>query len=345
MLRKLQQEVEEECLWLNADEADVLEMLSGANTSTSLLQVVGKSTRLIIIDEAQQVPKIGLKLKLLYDTFPNIRIIVTGSSAFDLQDTMNEPLTGRKLTYNLYPISMEELTNYTSLLEAKRQLIARLIYGSYPDVINHIGEEKPILLELSNSYLYKDILKVEGIRKPSHIEKLLRALAFQVGSEVNFSELSNMIGNISVATIERYISMLEKAYIIFKLPAFNRNMRNEIKKGKKYYFYDNGVRNALINNFAPMDMRFDKGALWENYLISERMKYNHYNGHYVNTFFWRTKDQAEIDYIEEVDGYMHCFEFKWKSKKKKNIPKSFNQAYPQNTYTIISENNYLDFIL
>lgn len=343
LLRSLQGELDVESEWFNADEGDVLELFTSAHTSTELLQIVGKNTKLVIIDEAQQVPDIGLKLKLLHDTFPHIQIIATGSSAFDLQNNMNEPLTGRKRTFYLYPISYQELEDHTSYLEAKRLLESRLLYGMYPDVINSVGEEKEVLLELTNSYLFKDILKIEDIRKPDHIVKLLRALAFQVGSEVNFSELSRTIGNIDAGTVEKYIGLLQKAYVIYQLPAYSRNLRNEIKKGKKYYFYDNGIRNSLINNFSPLEMRFDKGALWENFLITERLKHNQYSGIYTNDFFWRTRDQAEIDYIEEKDGKLHCYEFKWKPKKVR-LPQSFATAYPQHTFEVIHKDNYLDFI-
>lgn len=344
LLKQLQKDLQVKSVWLNADEADILAILSKASTSTELLQAIGNNTQLVIIDEAQQIPNIGLKLKLMFDNFPEIQVIATGSSAFDLQNNMNEPLTGRKISFDLYPISYNELINHTSILEAKRQLETRLIYGSYPDVINHIGEEKQVLIELANSYLFKDILKIDSIRKPEHIEKLVRALAFQVGSEVNFNELAKTIGNIDAKTVEKYINLLQKTYIIFQLPAFSRNLRNEIKKGKKYYFYDNGIRNALINNFSPMEMRFDKGAIWENFLISERVKRNKYINRHTNNYFWRTKDQSEIDYIEEIDGYLHSFEFKWQSKKVKQ-PKSFNIAYPKNTFSIITQENYLDFII
>lgn len=332
-------------IWLNTDEADVLMELTQADTSTALCQLIGQSTQLVIIDEAQQVPQIGQKLKILHDSFPEVQVIATGSSVFDLQNQMNEPLTGRKLQFDLYPISFAELTNHSSLMEAKGLLETRMLYGSYPDVINHIGDDKPILLELVNSYLFKDLLQVEGIRKPEHIEKLVCVLVFQVGSEVSFNELAKTVGNIDVATVEKYIGLLEKAYIVFKLPAYSRNLRNEIKKGKKYYFYDNGVRNALINNFVPLDMRLDKGALWENFLVAERMKYNAYTGRYVNAFFWRTTDQAEIDYIEEVDGYLHSFEFKWSEARKAKLPKSFQSAYPEHSFTVVNKDNFTEFVM
>lgn len=344
LLKILQQRIDVESVWLNADEADVLEAFTSAKTSTQLLQLIGDKTKLAIIDEAQQIPDIGLKLKLIHDNYPHIQIIATGSSAFDLQNQMNEPLTGRKRTLYLYPISYAELQEHTSHLEAKRQLEARLIYGMYPDVINNIGDEKEILLELSNSYLFKDILKIDDIRKPDHLVKLVRALAFQVGSEVSYSELSRTIGNIDAGTVEKYIGLLQKAFILYELPAYSRNLRNEIKKGKKYYFYDNGIRNSLINNFSPIEMRFDKGALWENFLITERLKRNRYTNRHTNDFFWRTRDQAEIDYIEEIDGYLHSFEFKWNNKMAR-LPKSFAQAYPLHTFDIITKDQYLDFVM
>lgn len=345
LLKALQRNLAVTSVWLNADEADVLALLSQAATSTELLQVIGQNTQLAIIDEAQQIPNIGQKLKLLHDNFPHIQIIATGSSAFELQNHMNEPLTGRHFQFELFPVSFAELIQHHSVLEAKRQLETRLIYGAYPDVINHFGAEKPVLMQLANSYLFKDIFKIDLIRKPEHIEKLVRALAFQVGSEVSFNELAKTVGNIDVGTVEKYIGLLQKAYIVFQLPAFSRNLRNEIKKGKKYYFYDNGIRNALINNFTPMAMRFDKGALWENFLIAERMKRNRYGEIYTNDYFWRTKDQAEIDYVEEMDGYLHSFEFKWQDRKKAKLPKSFAAAYPQHTFSVIEQDNYVDFIV
>ncbi len=330
-------------IWLNADEADVLQAFEMANTSTQLLHLIGQNNKLVIIDEAQQIPNIGKKLKLIYDTNPEIQVIATGSSAFELQDRMAEPLTGRKRTFYLYPFSYKEIAESQSVLEARRLLETRLIYGSYPDVVNHPGDEKNTLTEIANSYLYKDVFKLDQIRKPVHLEKLLRALAFQVGSEVSYHELAQTIGNIDTATVEKYIDLLEKAFIIFKLPTLNRNLRNEIKKGKKYYFYDNGIRNVLISNFSNIELRQDKGALWENYLISERMKSNHYLSQYPNTYFWRTHDKAEIDYIEEAEGVLNAFEIKWKSKKVR-FPNSFLEAYPNHQTSLISRDDYEGFI-
>lgn len=343
LLKEMLKDIPEPSIWLNADEADILNALSNATTSTQLLQLFGRQNKVVVIDEAQQVPDIGKKLKLVFDTNPDIQLIATGSSAFELQNNITEPLTGRKITFHLYPLSYKELAENTSLIEARRMLERRLIYGFYPDVVNHAGDEKSILIEIAQSYLYKDVLSLESIRKPGHIEKLLKALAFQVGSEVNFHELAQTIGNIDTATVEKYLDLLEKAYVVFKLPAFNRNLRNEIKKGKKYYFYDNGIRNVLLGNFAPLDMRIDKGALWENFLVTERLKQNQYNGRFVNSYFWRTTDRAEIDYIEESDGVLNAFELKWKHQKVR-FPLSFLEAYPQHKTTLISRDNFEDFI-
>ncbi|HEY6082047.1 MAG TPA: ATP-binding protein, partial [Chitinophagaceae bacterium] len=330
-------------VWFNADEADILESFSNAVTSTQLLQLIGPNNKLVIIDEAQQIPDIGKKLKLIYDAYPEIQIIAAGSSSFDLQNNTAEPLTGRKITAYLFPVSYKETVENTSPLEAKRLLDTRLVYGFYPDVVNNLGSEKEILIEIANSYLYKDILKLENIRKPSHIEKLLRALAFQVGSEVNYHELAQTVGNIDTATVEKYLDLLEKAFVIFKLPALSRNLRNEIKKGKKYYFYDNGIRNVLISNFSIPDLRQDKGALWENFLVSERLKNNHYNNRFANIYFWRTTDKAEIDYIEEENGVLNAFEFKWKQQKVR-FSNSFLEAYPNHKTAVVSRADFEEFI-
>ena len=342
LLKQVLLNCKEKSLWLNADESDIKRKLENATTSTQLLQLFGNA-KLIVIDEAQQVEDIGLKLKLVIDTNPELQIIATGSSAFELLQKSNEPLTGRKKEYHLYPISFSEMVNHTSLLTEQRLLENRLIYGSYPEVINNPGNEKEVLKEITNSYLYKDVLRYDGIKKASVIDKLLVALALQVGSEVSYNELAKTIGNINSATVEKYIDLLEKAFVVYKLPALSRNLRNEIKKGKKIYFYDNGIRNAIINNFNPLALRNDKGALWENFLMSERMKKNSYAKHYCNTYFWRTFDQAEVDYIEEYNGALHVFEFKWKSNNKK-VPASLLNSYTVNSTTIVDSDNYDEFI-
>lgn len=343
LLKQLTSSLSVKTTWFNADEADVMSGFTQANTSTKLLQLIGHDTQLAIIDEAHQIPDIGRKLKLLHDTKPELQVIATASSAFELLNHTNEPLTGRKRTFYLYPITYNELVKHAGFLEAKRILETRLIYGTYPEVINNPGKEKEALLEITHSYLYKDILQLDGIRKSSHLEKLLQALAFQVGSEVNYHELSKTIGNIDSATIEKYLDLLEKTFVIYKLPALSRNLRNELKKGKKYYFYDNGVRNVLISNYSSIDLRFDKGALWENFLLAERRKVNHYKQHTPNTYFWRTHDQAEIDYIEEMDGLLNAFEFKWKESKVR-FPSSFLNAYPNHTTELVNFNNFESFI-
>ncbi len=343
LLKEIIREVEVPVAWLNADEADILEEFTHAKTSTQLLQTIGAKNKLIVIDEAQQIPDIGKKLKLLYDTYPEIQVIATGSSAFDLQNQTQDPLTGRKKTFYLYPLSFNELVESSSLREAKRLLDNQIIFGAYPEVVNHPGEEKEALMEIAQSYLYKDILGMGNIRKPMHIEKLLKALAFQVGSEVSYHELAQTVGNIDTATVERYLDLLEKTFVIYKLPSFHRNMRAELKKSKKYYFYDNGIRNVLINNFTSPEMRMDKGALWENYLLSERLKHNQYQKRFVNTYFWRTKDKAEIDYIEEGDNLLNAFEFKWK-KQKVRFPASFLNSYPNHNTSVIHRENYESFI-
>ena len=343
LLKELVKQMNKSSIWLNADESDVLEAFSAATTSTQLIQLIGQKNQLVIIDEAQQIPDIGRKLKLIFDNKPEIQIIATGSSAFDLQNNTAEPLTGRKKTFYLFPISYQETIQHTSSLEAKRLLDTRLVYGFYPEVVNNPGNEKEILIEIAQSYLYKDILQLDNIRKPSHIEKLLRAIAFQVGSEVSHNELAQTIGNIDTETVEKYLDLLEKAFVIYKLPAFNRNLRNEIKKGKKYYFYDNGIRNVLISNFTLPEMRQDKGALWENFLISERLKHNSYSGRFVNSYFWRTHDRAEIDYIEESEGILDVFEFKWKDQKVR-FPASFLQAYPNHQTAVVNRKEFETFI-
>lgn len=343
LLKELAKQINKSSIWLNADEADVLEAFSAATTSTQLIQLIGPQNQLVIIDEAQQIPDIGRKLKLIFDNKPEIQIIATGSSSFDLQNNTAEPLTGRKKTFYLFPISYQETIQHTSSLEAKRLLDTRLVYGFYPEVVNNPGNEKEILIEIAQSYLYKDILQLDNIRKPSHIEKLLRALAFQVGSEVSYNELAQTIGNIDTETVEKYLDLLEKAFVIYKLPAFNRNLRNEIKKGKKYYFYDNGIRNVLISNFTLPEMRQDKGALWENFLISERLKHNSYSGRFVNSYFWRTHDKAEIDYIEESEGNLDVFEFKWKDQKVR-FPASFLQAYPNHETGVVNRKDFEKFV-
>ena len=341
LLKKLVQEQPESSIWLNADEFDVKERFKNP-TSTSLKALIGNN-KLVVIDEAQNIDEIGLALKLLIDTYPEIQVIATGSSAFELQNKMNEPLTGRKFEFQLYPFSYSELANHTSELVEKRMLNHRLVFGSYPEVVNHAGNEIEVLKLLSDSYLYRDLLMLDAIKKPEKLIKLLQALAYQLGNEVSYNEIGNLIG-LDSKTVESYIQLLEKSFVVFRLPSFSRNLRNELKASKKIYFYDNGIRNALISSFQILEGRQDIGALWENYLVSERLKRNRYTKFYGNTYFWRTKDKQEIDYLEEKDGKLSAYEFKWIDKKKHQITKTFTNAYPESETAIIHSDNYEKFI-
>lgn len=336
------QGLREEVLTLDCDDPRVRAMLEQANVAELRQLVAGY--RVVMIDEAQRVSGVGLTLKMLIDHFPDVQLLVTGSSSFLLQDKLNEPLTGRKFEYHLYPVSTQELYHDGGLLRVQQTLESRLIYGSYPDVINNADDRHTILMNLSGSYLYQDLLSMEGVRKPVLLEKLLVALALQVGSEVSYNELAQTVGTDS-KTVEKYVDLLEKCYVVFRLSALSRNLRTELKKGKKIYFYDNGIRNALIQNLNPLNLRQDTGALWENFFISERLKYNHYNGHYVNAYFWRTTQQQEIDYIEESDGSMSAFEMKWNPKKAHAaLPASFLKAYSVKETAVITPDNYLDWV-
>lgn len=335
-------ENQKDVLWLNSDLLEVRHSLESTNLQ-ELKLLIGRAS-VVVIDEAQRVKNIGMSLKIIIESMPHVLLLVTGSSAFELRNQLNEALTGRKTTYYLYPISTQELYDTEGLIATKERLISRLIYGSYPAVLLS-KHPKDILMELVNSYLYKDVLEVEGLRHAAILEKLLVALALQVGSEVNYNELSKTIG-IDRKTVEKYIDILEKCYIIFHLNSFSRNLRTELTKGKKIYFYDTGVRNAIIKQFSPLDIRQDVGALWENFFIAERIKYNHYRGQYVNTYFWRTTDKQEIDYIEEQDGKLSLFELKWNPRKQDmRLPNSFIKTYQPCLSTIVTPENYLSFLL
>ena len=341
LLKKLMENQQNPTIWLNADEFDIKERFKNP-TSTALKSLIGNN-KLVMIDEAQNIDEIGLALKLLIDTYPEIQVIATGSSAFELQNKMNEPLTGRKFEFQLYPFSYTELANHTSELIEKRMLKHRLVFGSYPEVVNNLGNEIEVLKLLSDSYLYRDLLMLDAIKKPEKLIKLLQALAYQLGNVVSYNEIGNLIG-IDSKTVESYIQLLEKSFVVFRLPSFSRNLRNELKASKKIYFYDNGIRNALISSFQILEGRQDIGVLWENYLVSERLKRNNYSKFYGNTYFWRTKDKQEIDYLEEKDGKISAFEFKWTDKKKHQITKTFTNAYPESKTAIIHSDNYEKFI-
>ena len=329
-------------LWMSGDEPDVRGMFENM-TSTRLRSIIGNH-RVVIIDEAQRIEDIGVKLKLITDQIPNVQLLATGSSSFELANKINEPLTGRKWEYRLFPLSFTELANKTNLIEEKRMVPHRMVYGSYPDVVTHPGKEVAILRELTDSYLYKDILEFERIHKPEKLTKLLQALAYQIGAEVSYNELSQLCG-LDAKTVASYISILEQAYIIFRLGSFSRNLRNELKNSRKIYFYDNGIRNALIGNFAQIENRTDVGALFENYAIAERMKRKEYLMDYARSWFWRNSNKQEIDYIEEKDDKIHAYELKWNPKRKASAPLSFRNAYPNADFTVIHHDNIEDLLL
>lgn len=340
LLKNIVEKDSKEIYWLNGDRVEDRALLENASSTRLLSFLSGK--KMIIIDEAQRIEDIGLKLKIIFDE-TSIQIVATGSSSFDLANKIQEPMTGRKYEYKLYPFSFDELAQHSNAFEEYKQLPNRLLFGSYPDVVLHEGNQREVLENLANSYLYKDILEWGKIKKSTKILKLLQAIAFQIGNQVSYTELSRIVG-INKETVESYIDLLEKSFVIFRLHSFSRNLRNELKKSKKIYFYDNGIRNALINNFNPIELRNDVGALWENYIISERIKYTDYQQIYANRYFWRTRYQQEIDYIEEREGKLFAYEFKWNTHKKVKIPNSFMNAYPDTETKIITPTNYHEFI-
>lgn len=332
----------ESALQLNCDEPEVREMLSAMNTQE--LKLLIGNNRILVIDEAQRVGDIGMTLKRIADNFPDVQLLVTGSSSLELQNRLNEPLTGRKFEYHLFPLSTGELLEAKGLLFVKQTLESRLVFGSYPDILNHEDDAKELLYNLSNSYLYKDLLNLEGVRRPALLGKILVALALQVTSEVSYNELAQTVGS-DGKTVEKYIDLLEKCYVIFRLNGFNRNLRTELKRAKRIYFYDNGVRNAILQNFAPLALRQDAGALWENFFISERIKANQYGGRYVNSYFWRTNLQQEIDYIEECDGQFSLFEMKWNPRRSNvRFPDTFLSAYNVKEKAVVTPENWIEWV-
>lgn len=341
LVQSLVEESGKKVLWLNGDETDVRSLLAKP-TSTRLKNIIGKNN-IVVIDEAQRIENIGLCIKLITDNIPKVKVIATGSSSFELSNRINEPLTGRKWEFFLLPFSFAEMAAEHGLLNEKRLLEHRMVYGYYPEVVNNEGDEKARLQQLADSYLYKDILTWEKIQKPDRLEKLVQALALQMGSEVSFHELGQTSG-LDNETVEKYVALLEKAFIIFRLSSLSRNLRNELKKSRKIYFYDNGLRNAVINQFNSLAIRNDKGALWENFLITERKKFLYNEGLHTNQFFWRTHTQREIDYVEERDGILSAYEFKWKEKSLKKFPSAFLKAYPDTVTENITRDNFGGFI-
>lgn len=341
LVKLIQKKYSEQSAYFNCDEPDIRAALAG-KTSTEIKSFFGDK-KLIILDEAQRVKNIGLSLKLMADNFPKTQIIATGSSSFELSNKIKEPLTGRKYEFHLYPFSIGELNSVYSDLEINRLLGRMMIFGMYPAIalVGGDAQEKE-LKELIKSYLYKDALQYQNIKNPEILEKLLQALALQIGNEVSYNELANLLG-IDKNTVANYIRILEQAFIVFRLNPFSRNLRNELKKMRKIYFYDVGARNALINNLNPLDLRQDAGVLWENFIISERMKRNNNSNFEVNSYFWRTRQGQEIDYLEEVGGKISAYEFKWKQNKWQP-PKAFIESYPQSKHQLINKENYKQFL-
>lgn len=331
--------------FVNADELIYRDPLASQNRQR-LGEVLGDA-ELLVIDEAQRVPNIGINLKIMIDNFPNAMILATGSATFELANQISEPLTGRTLTFNLFPVSYPEIRQTVGVIEARSQLERWLVWGGYPAIItteNPVLREKQ-LGELVGAYLYRDILELEGVRRSEKIVDLLRLLAFQIGHEVSIAELATNLG-LNRQTVERYLDLLEKVFVIFKVSGFSRNLRKEVTKNPRYYFYDNGVRNSLIQNFNPLNLRDDVGQLWENYLTIERRKANQVAGRSVNSYFWRTYDQKEIDCVEEYSGRIFGYEFKWREGEIRRVTrKEFSDAYPGSALATINQENFEDFLL
>ncbi|NQY07895.1 MAG: ATP-binding protein [Flavobacteriales bacterium] len=340
MLESILHKYHDEVLILNGDDATVQNLLNRPNTQQ--IKTMLASNKIIFIDEAQRITDIGLTSKIITDKFKNVQLILSGSSSFDLYSKLNEPLTGRKRTYNIWPITWKEWENHIGYVKAEQDLENRLIFGFYPDVLSNEENPESILIELTESYLYKDVLMYEGLKKPTVIKKLLQALAYQIGSEVSLQELAQTLG-IAPKTVDAYIDILEKAYIIFRLSPLSGNLRNEIKAKNKIYFYDNGIRNAVIGQLQPLSIRKDVGILWENFLVSERVKQISINKDLRQFYFWRTTQQQEVDFIEKVNDSYFGYEFKWNEKKKIKFPKTFTNSY-KSTDTGINRANFRDFI-
>lgn len=339
LIRSIQEKNVSETIYLNCDEPDVRDSLS-ERTSTELGYLLG-SKKLILIDEAQRVKNIGLTLKLLVDNYPHIQVIATGSSSFDLSNSITEPLTGRKIEFYLYPLSLGELFPVLDKFNIQRSIEYHLRFGMYPGVVSN-DDPTESLLEITKSYLYKDLLEYQVVKNPDILRKLLQTLALQVGSEVSYNELGTLLG-VDRETIARYISLLEQGFVIFHLSPFSRNLRKELGKQRKIYFYDLGIRNAIINNFNPLELRQDIGQLWENFFIVERLKSLHNQRRHPNSYFWRTYDGKEIDYLEEESGRLVGFECKWGNERWK-VPVDFITAYPGSEVHLVNRSNLTEFL-
>lgn len=343
LINRLLPKFKESYILLNGEDEDTHELLK-QRTVRNYQRILG-DTKLLIIDEAQDIPDIGAKLKLIVDTIEHVKILVTGSSVFDLNNTLGEPLVGRKTTLYMYPLAQMEYSFQENLIDTKSKFEERLILGTYPE-LEHIqdwNEKVNYLKEQVNSYLLKDILAFEGIKKREKLVSLLRMIAFRVGSEVSIESIGNDL-QISKNSVDRYLDLLTKVFVIHKVTGFTRNLDNEITKKSKWYFYDNGIRNALINNFNLMHIRDDQGELWENYIISERLKYQEYNQIHTQNYFWRTHTRQEINWVEDREGKIHGYEFKWKSNKKIKVPALWKKAYQDASFNVISPDDYLDFV-
>lgn len=343
LIEQILEKVKEPYLLLDGEDFSVTELLA-RRTATNYRNILG-GKRLLLIDEAQKIPDIGNILKLMVDQIKGVKILVTGSSAFDINNYTGEPLTGRKTTYNLFALSEQELNQIETIFDKKDNLHKRLVLGNYPELIQKAGDAKKAeyLNNLVNSYLLKDILAFENIRNSDRILSLLKLIAFQIGQEVSLQELGNQL-DMSKNTVDKYLDLLSKVYVIHKVSGFSRNLRKEVTKNSKWYFYDNGLRNVLIANLNPISSRDDVGRLWENYIISERIKFQRYNKMIVNNYFWRTYDKQEIDWVEERGGKLYGFEFKWSDKKQLKAPKTWEKEYPNANFEVIHPNNYLEWL-
>jgi predicted AAA+ superfamily ATPase len=343
LVEEFLKEVKEPFLFVSGDDIIVQEFLS--SRSVEKLKAFVGASRLLIVDEAQRIRDIGLNLKIIVDHIAGIRVVATGSSSFDLAHSIGEPLTGRKYTLRLYPLAQFEIGQTENPAQTVANLESRLVYGSYPEIVllaDNLRREQ-YLREIVSSYLYKDILELDSVRHSAKVSRLLQLIAFQIGKEVSCTELGGQLG-MSKNTVERYLDLLEKAFVVFRLQGFSRNLRKEITKNCRYYFLDVGIRNALINNFNPLSLRDDVGSLWENYLVMERLKKQEYLGLTANNYFWRTYTQQEIDFVEEREGQLNGFEMKW-GKGRNRPPQEWAAAYPEAGWRVINRDNYLEFIL
>lgn len=343
LMRELLKTFSGKSMLLNGEDYDTIALLN--ERSIANYKHLLEGIDLLAIDEAQNIPDIGSKLKLIVDKIEGVRVIASGSSSFDLLNKTGEPLVGRSTQFRLHPFSQNEISQIENALETRQNLESRLIYGSYPEVVTLESFERKAdyLRDIVGAYLLKDILTINGLKNSGKTRELLRLIAFQMGSEVSYDELGRQLG-MSKNTVEKYLDLLSKVFVIYRLGAYSRNLRKEVVKAGKWYFYDNGIRNAVIGNFSPLAIRQDVGALWENYLLSEKIKTAHNNGKTKEFYFWRTYNNQEIDLIEESYESLSAFEFKW-GDKKPSAPASFSAAYPEASYEVINKDNYLNFIL